>query len=63
MAKIKFQGSGLHASPEILSFRWLLCEYKLSWLGGESVYFRRDMHLKVLSSLVLAVMADGQFFC
>ena len=31
-------------------------------VGGESVYFRRDMHLKVLSNLVLAMMADGQSF-
>jgi len=34
----------------------------MCWVGGECVYFRRDMHLKVLSNLVLAVMADGQSF-
>ena len=32
-------------------------------VGCESVYFRRDMHSKVLSSLAHAVMADGQIFC
>ena len=58
--KMKFQGSGLNASPEILSFRWLLCEYIFFWVGGESVYFRRDMHSKVPSSFMLVVMADGR---
>ena len=59
MTKIKFQGSGLYAYPKILSFRWLICEYIYWGAGGEALYFRRDMHLKVPSSLVLALMADG----
>ena len=59
VAKIKFQGSGLHAIPEILSFRWLLSSYIYWGAGSESVYFRRDMHLKVPSSFMLVVMADG----
>ena len=57
---MKFQGSGLNASPEILSFRWLLCENIFIWVGNESVYFRRDMHSKVPSSFMLVVMADGR---